>query len=49
MTKLGFFHWGLVHLVQSASLRLNSSRIFHTVFETLPVGAKSLPILTPDY
>ena len=21
----------------------------HTVFETLPVGAKSLPILTPDY
>ena len=50
MTRLGtFFHWGLVHLVQSASLRLNSSRIFHTVFEKLPVGAKSLPILTPDY
>ena len=50
ITKLGKnFHWGLVHLVQSASLRLNSSKIFHTVFETLPVGAKSLPILTPDY
>ena len=22
---------------------------WHAVFETLPVGAKSLPILTPDY
>ena len=33
----------------SASLRLNSPKILHTVFETLPVGAKSLPILTPDY
>ena len=49
MTKLGFFHRGLVHLLQSASYRLNSSRIFHTLFETLPVGAKSLPILTQDY
>ena len=50
ITKLGkFFHYGLVHLVKSASLRWNSSKIFHTVFETLPVGAKSLPILTPDY
>ena len=49
ITKLRiFFHWALVHLVQSASLRWNSSRIFHTVFETLPVGAKSLPILTSD-
>ena len=43
------FHWGLVHLVQSSSLRWNSPKIFHTVFETLPVGAKSLPILTLDY
>ena len=43
------FHWGLAHLVQSASLRQNSPKIFHTVFETLPVGAKLLPILTPDY
>ena len=43
------FHWGLVHLVQSASLPQNSPKIFHTVFETLPVGAKLLPILTPDY
>ena len=43
------FHWGLVHLVQSASLCWNSPKIFHTVFETLPVGAKSLPILPPDY
>ena len=33
MTKLGFFHWSLVHLVQSASLLWNSSRIFHTVFQ----------------
>ena len=50
ITKLGFFfRWGLVHLVQSASLRWNSTRIFHTVFETLPVSAKSLPILTPDF
>ena len=39
----------MVHLVQSASLRQNSLKIFHTVFETLPVGAKLLPILTPDY
>ena len=37
------------HLVQSASLPQNSPKIFHTVFETLPVGAKLLPILTPDY
>ena len=43
------FHWGLVHLAQSASLCWNSPKIFHTVFETLPVGAKSLPILPPDY
>ena len=43
------FHWDLVHLVQSASLCWNSPKIFHTVFETLPVGAKSLPILPPDY
>ena len=50
ITKSGrSFHWGLVHLVQSASLRQNSPKIFHTVFETLPVGAKLLPILTPDY
>ena len=47
ITKSGrYFHCGLVHL---ASLRWNSPKIFHTVFETLPVGAKSLPILTPDY
>ena len=47
ITKTGrSFHCGLVHL---ASLRWNSPKIFHTVFETLPVGAKSLPILTPDY
>ena len=47
MTKTGrSFHCGLVHLT---SLRWNSPKIFHTVFETLPVGAKSLPILTPDY
>ena len=47
ITKTGrYFHCGLVHL---ASLRWNSPKIFHTVFETLPVGAKSLPILTPDY
>ena len=45
ITKI-FFHCGSVHL---ASLRWNSPKIFHTVFETLPVGAKSLPILTPDY
>ena len=50
ITKSGrSFHWGLVHLVQSASLRQNSPKIFHTVFETLPVGAKLLAILTPDY
>ena len=50
ITKSGIsFHWGLVHLVQSASLRQNSPKIFHTVFETVPVGAKPLPILTPDY
>ena len=24
-------------------------KILHTVFETLPAGAKSLPILPPDY
>ena len=42
----GSFHCGLVH---PASLRWNLPKIFHTVFETLPVGAKSLPILTPDY
>ena len=41
-----YFHCGLEHL---ASLHWNSPKIFHTVFETLPVGAKSLPILTPDY
>ena len=47
ITKTGrYFHCSLVHL---ASLRWNSPKIFHTVFETLPVGAKSLPILTPDY
>ena len=47
ITKPGrYFHCGLVHL---ASLRWNSPKIFHTVFETLPIGAKSLPILTPDY
>ena len=47
ITKTGrSFHCGLVHL---ASLRWNSPKIFLTVFETLPVGAKSLPILTPDY
>ena len=47
ITKTGrSFHCGLVYL---ASLRWNSPKIFHTVFETLPVGAKSLPILTPDY
>ena len=28
------FHWGLVHLVQSASLRWNSPKISHTVFDT---------------
>ena len=50
ITKSGrSFHWGLVHLVQSASLCWNSPKIFHTVIETLPVGAKSLPILPPDY
>ena len=50
ITKSGrSFHWGLVHLVQSASLCWNTPKIFHTVFETLPVGAKSLPILPPDY
>ena len=50
ITKSGrSFHWGLVHLVQSASLCWNSPKIFHTVFETLSVGAKSLPILPPDY
>ena len=50
ITKSGrSFHWGLVHLAQSASLCWNSPKIFHTVFETLPVGAKSLPILPPDY
>ena len=43
ITKTGrSFHCGLVHL---ASLRWNSPKIFHAVF----VGAKSLPILTPDY
>ena len=47
ITKTGrSFHCGLVHL---ASLRWNSPKILHTVFETLPVGAKSLPILTPGY
>ena len=47
ITKTGrSFHCGLVHL---ASLRWNSPKIFHTVFEMLPVGAMSLPILTPDY
>ena len=46
ITKSGrSFHWGLAHLVQSASLRWNSPKIFHTVFGTLAVGAKSLPIL----
>ena len=50
ITKSGrSFHWGLVHLVQSASICWNTPKIFHTVFETLPVGAKSLPILPPDY
>ena len=50
ITKSGrSFHWGLVHPVQSASLCWNSPKIFHTVFETLPVGAKSFPILPPDY
>ena len=50
ITKSGRpFHWGLVHPVQSASLCWNSPKIFHTVFETLPVGAKPLPILPPDY
>ena len=50
ITKSGrSFHWGLVHLVQSASLCWNSPKIIHTVFETLPVGAKSLPILPPNY
>ena len=50
ITKSGrSFHWGLVHLVQSASLCWNSPKIFHTVFETLLVGAKSLQILPPDY
>ena len=50
ITKSGrSFHWGLVHPVQSASLCWNTPKIFHTVFETLPVGAKSLPILPPDY
>ena len=50
ITKSGrSFHWGLVHLVQSASLCWNSLKIFHTVFETLPVGATSLLILPPDY
>ena len=50
ITKSGrSFHWGFVHLVQSASLCWNSPKIFHTVFEMLPVGAKSLPILPPDY
>ena len=50
ITKLGrYFHWGLVHPVQSASLCWNSPKIFHTVFKTLPVGAKSLPILPTDY
>ena len=48
ITKTGrYFHW--CGLVQLASLRWNSPKIFHTVFETLPVGAKSLPILTQDY
>ena len=47
ITKTGrSFHCGLVHL---AKLRWNSPKIFHIVFETLPVGAKSLPKLTPDY
>ena len=47
ITKTGrYFHCGLVHL---ASLNWNAPKIFHTVFETLPVGAKSLPILTLDY
>ena len=47
ITKTGrSFHCGLVHL---ASLHWNSPKILHTVFETLPVGDKSLPILTPDY
>ena len=50
ITKSGrSFQWRLVHLVQSASLCWNSPKIIHTVFETLPVGAKSLPILPPDY
>ena len=50
ITKSGrSFHRGLVHPVQSASLCWNSPKIFHTVLETLPVGAKSLPILPPDY
>ena len=50
ITKSGrSFQWVLVHLVQSALLCWNSPKIFHTVFETLPVGAKSLPILPPDY
>ena len=50
ITKLGrSFHWGLVHLVQSASLRWNSPKIFHTVFETLPVDATSLSILSSGY
>ena len=35
--------------VQSASLCWNSPKIFHTIFETLPVVARSLSILTPDY
>ena len=35
ITKSGrSFHWGLVHLVQSASLRWNSPKLFHTVFDT---------------
>ena len=43
--------WGSVHLVQSASVCRNSPKISHTVFETFPDGAKSLPepILIPDY
>ena len=50
ITKLGrYFHWSLVHLVQSVSLCWNSPKTFHTVFEMLAVGAKSLLILIPDY
>ena len=49
ITKSGRSFTGVWYILFSLLHCQNSPKIFHTVFETLPVGAKLLPILTLDY